>query len=280
VSPSSAPLARPLPLPSASSPPAAAPPSPDATSARSSPAAHALASADDPCDDAVDVSLCQWARTSGAPARVPRGSARANTLRAPPASLRPPPGTPPVFFAMPASLGGAGGPPYALMPYPLPPHHPHAGGPPMWHGTAPMWVPQQEAMGAAAMHHHGAPACHFWAQGRCAKGAACRFWHGYAEAPPLAHQMPVFVPVAPPPPPPPPPLAPVVLVPVAVAPPAAPLPMAPMAPMAAAAAAVPPPVAQIPARPAPPPGAKVCWFWLRSKSGCTRPTCQYKHTLA
>jgi hypothetical protein len=50
--------------------------------------------------------------------------------------------------------------------------------------------------------------------------------------------------------------------------------------MAPAAAAVPPPVAQIPARPAPPPGAKVCWFWLRSKSGCTRPACQYKHTLA
>lgn len=170
-------------------------------------------------------------------------TSRHNTLRPPPAYLRPPPGVSPVMFPMALSAS-------MQLPHPMPPaaafsrladEARRAGVPtfaaamtwPMpyyaepYGAMPPMFAPPPPAPASMPL----AQLCRFWAAGQCAAGAACRFWHadgsapGWSSGPPppdasqfgcspsfqypfapwMAPPMPpYFAPFAPHPPPPPP----------------------------------------------------------------------------
>ena len=135
--------------------------------------------------------------------RIPerRFTSRVNTLRPPPAYLRPPPGVGPVMIPMALSASlqlpqpmppaaayaraaeearRAGVPTFAAaMTWPMPyyaPAEPYAAAPP---GAA-MMPPLPLVADATPL----AQLCRFWAAGNCAAGGTCRFWHADVAGPP------------------------------------------------------------------------------------------------
>jgi hypothetical protein len=122
-----------------------------------------------------------------------RLTSRNNTLRPPPAYLRPPPGVSPVMFPMAFSASmprppqpvaafarmaeearRAGVPTFAAaMTWPMPYYaEPYGAMPPMF---APSPPPPAASKPLAQL-------CRFWAAGQCAAGATCRFWHADGSA--------------------------------------------------------------------------------------------------